>query len=518
MLKTSPRITYKGITVVMSNPSRFDTAELLTGVKVNDHFKQECFARQGYNIMGAEVRVKEDKSPLLPNTKCLLLLGKDAFTEWTGNTDNTLGEVRGSVYTVQGIPAIPSYLPQDCVDVIDHESEHNELLQDRKGDYTEDEGKLSEAAEKRRHGITSRSNWRFWLRKDCAKLFRILANGGVIPGRPFEPVYRIWPDQDEIIQRLLTTKNETIYLDLETTYNLDITCAGLGFSDGTIHVVPFVSHAYMRAYTRLSRLLASLGVAIRDNTVVAHNGAAFDFFVLAYKYHIPISWNVYDTMLAQHRCFPEVEKSLGHCTSLWTYEPFHKDESCFNFFTPDQHMQLMRYCGKDVYTMMLIHRAQTEYASKIPGLTDSIAQVNESIRPYLTMQLTGMHYKEELRAEITRENDRVMTQCIRMSNILMGGPVVRELTRQNKTSVIASPAKCVRYFHDMLEYPIISKSQKTGEPSLGKKNIYKLALKVRNPVLDLCLRYRETAKESGSLKFTEWKDANGNEGVEKDEQ
>ncbi len=64
-------------------------------------------------------------------------------------------------------------------------------------------------------------------------------------------------------------------------------------------------------------MLRALAVALRDNTVVIHN-ALFDLFVLAYRYGIPAPPNVYDTMLAHHRLFPEVEKSLGHCISLYT--------------------------------------------------------------------------------------------------------------------------------------------------------------------------------------------------------
>lgn len=517
MLKLNPKITYKGITVILSNPSRFDNTELLTGVRVSELFKQECFAKQGINIMSAEVRLKEDTSPFRPGTLVVLLLGIEAFNSWVGNPQGyTLGEIRGSIFTVRGLPAIPSYLPIDCVDMQDHESKHNMLLNAANSGGLDDDKKF-EGDEKRRHGHTARSNYRFWLKQDCAKAFRIIANGGKVPPRPFEPVYKIWPSADEIINKLDNTKDEEIVIDLETTIpELGITCMGLGFADASIYVIPFVTNNYSRAYSCLPRICVALWKAIKRNCIVAHNGAAFDFFVLAHRYKIPIGWNVKDTMLMQHRCFPEVEKSLGHLTSLWTYEMFHKDESCFNFVTPEQHLQLLKYCGKDVYTTMLCLRAIENYAKKIPGLTASMNRVNASIRPYLTMTMQGIRFKDEMRQNIMTENDRMMTQFIRMSNILMGGDTVRRLTAKNKTSVIASPQKCVAYFHDLLGYPVVGRSKKTGQPSLGKKNIYKLRLKENNPVLDLTIRYRETAKESGSLKFLEWKDKDGKTGVEKD--
>lgn len=501
-MKLNPRISYCGLTIVMSNPSRFDTVELLSATG-GYLFKSECLGPE-LNLMSCEVRLKEDRSTLRPGTLVVLLLGKDAFELWTGNKDNSLGEVRGSVYMIDGIAHLASYLPQDCADVKDYEGEFNEILQ---ASYAEDEGKGDKSAlsEKRRHGKTSRTNWRFWLKQDTKKAIQLLKNGGKIPARKLEPQYVIYPNSDEVIERLNKTRNEEIFLDIETDSNLSITCCGLGFADGLVYVVPFVDYLYRKPYHNLSKLVVALSRAIYCNTVVSHNGAAFDWFVLAFKYHIPISWKVYDTMLAQHRIFPEVEKSLGHCTSLWTFEPFHKDESYFNFSTSDQFNKLMQYCGKDVFTMMLIKKAQDEYVSTRPGLKASIEQVNKSVRPYLTMTLQGIHFKEDLRASIVAENDRLMMQYLRMIKILIGGETSRTLDRASKKGMPGSNKKCTEYFHTMLDYPVIARSPKTGKPSLGAKAMFKLRLKHNNPVIDLILAYRGVQKETGSLQFTPWK-------------
>lgn len=486
----------------MSNPSRFDKAELLSATG-GYFFRHDCLRPCGYNIMQCEVRLKEDRSPLLPGTKCVLLLGKDAFTLWTGNTDNTLGEVRGSPYLLNNIPHIPSYLPQDCVDVKNYEAEFNEFLQK---DYEEDEGKAKGIlAEKRRHGKTARSNWRFWLKKDLEKAINIIHNDGVIPSRSFEPNYIIYPQAEEIIDRLLNLKDESLYLDIETDSNLQVTCCGLGFPNGDIYVVPLVTYNYSLAYDSLHKIIRALVIALRNNEVVSHNGYAFDWPVLQYKYKLPLGTRFYDTLLAQHRCYPEVEKSLGHCTSLWTHEPFHKDEACFNFQTAEQHRKLMVYCGKDVYTMMLIRKAIDNFARRIPGLESSIKQVNSSIKAYLIMTMTGIHFKEELRQSIVDENDRLATQYLRIINKLIGERFLREISGKSKKGMPGSNIQCVKYFHDLLHYPVIFRSQKTGKPSLGKRALYKLRLKHENPVIDFCLLYREVVKETGSLLFLPWK-------------
>jgi len=285
---------------------------------------------------------------------------------------------------------------------------------------------------------------------------------------------------------------------METDKNLQMLCFSFSFSGSCdVYVVPCIDHNYSHAYSNLHLLFKSLQIAIRDNTIVSHNGSGFDFFVLAKKYRVGVK-RVYDTMLAQHRCFPEVEKSLGHTISLWAYfEPYHKDEGG-SYSNSDQCRSMWKYCGKDVYTMRLCHMAIVEYARRQPGLEDSIAQAMSSIRPYLITTLQGIKYDNNALVSVMKTNDRLMTQYLRFIKLLCGYQMLPSSSKQT-----------VNYFHDKLHYPVIdygkpSKKDGTKKPSLGKKNIFKLRLRYNNPVLDLCINYRETMKESGSLKFTPW--------------
>lgn len=485
----------------MSNPSRFDRAELLSATG-GWFFRNECL-RPHLNIMQCEVRTKEERGPLLPNTKTILLLGKDAFDAWTGDKNNhTLGEIRGSIYYVNGIPAIPSYLPQDCMDAKDYESEHNELLQDK--DYDEPDSAAGEKSEKRRHGVTARSNWRFWLKKDTDKAIRILLNDGQVPEPSFRPTYKLYPSASDVVAELTNATGKQLYLDLETDENFGLKCFGYSLDSDVVTVVPIIDYQYKWAYPEVPEILRALSLACCNNTVISHNGAGFDWLVLPWKYNLRVGPSFYDTMLATHRCYPDIEKSLGHCTSLWTYEPFHKDEGSMSYGTFQDMRQLMQYCGKDVYTMMLIRRAIDAHAKTIPGLPESIAQVNASVPAYLLMTLTGIRFNQQQLDATMKENDELMMHYIKFINYLIGEISVKELNRKSKTSIPGSNAKCVHYFHNMLGYPVVARSKKTGAPSLAKKAMYKLRLKQENPVIDLTLAYREVAKESGSLKFTPW--------------
>ena len=497
-----PRLSYKGLTVILSNPSRFDRAELLSATG-GYYFREECL-RPHLNVLQCEVRTRDEKAPFLPNTKAVLLLGLDAFRQYTGDTEHTLGEVRGSIYYVNGIAAIPSYLPQDCIDVKDYEGEHNELLANKS--YEEPEDAEGDSNDKRRHGRTARSNWRFWLKKDTEKAIKILLNEGRIPESPgwFRPNYQLYPSASSVIQELNSIKNSHLFLDIETDSQFGLKCFGYSLDSERISVVPVFDYAYKRAYPELLEILRALSVAMCNNTVVSHNGSGFDWLVLPWKYNLLGGPRYYDTMLAMHRCFPDIEKSLGHCTSLWTYEPFHKDEGSMSYGTVQDMRELMAYCGKDVYTMMLIKRAIDAYAKTIPGLEASIQQVMDSIPAYLIMTLQGIHYKQQILDDTMNENDQFMMKYNEFIEYLIGRDFMRDLHKKSKKSLPGSNAKCVTYFHDMLGYPVVARSLKTKQPSLAKKAMYKLKLKHNSPVIDLCLAYRELSKESGSLKFTPW--------------
>lgn len=508
MLKKSPKLTYCGLTIVMSNPSRFDRVDLLTA-NGGEYFRNKCLYPH-HNLMQCEVRLRQDRSPLLPKTKAVLLLGLDAYNDWIGNAKlNSLGEVRGSIYKINEIAHIPSYLPQDCMDVKDFESQHNEFLQNKDSyeEATPDAAKSSKA-EKRRHGVTARSNWKFWLKRDTEKAIRIMHNDGIVPEPPFKPDYIIYPSAKDIIDFLLSYKNNNLYLDIETDECFNIKCIGVSYDNSPVLVFPLLDYHYIMAYEQVPNVLRALVLAMRDNCIVSHNGSNFDWLILAWQYGLPLGTQFYDTMLAMHRCYPNVEKSLGHGTSLWTYEPFHKDEGAGDYRTLDDMVRLMQYCGKDVYTMKLIKHSIDAHASKWPGLKASIEQVNKSVRAYITMTLTGMHYRDDILESIVKENDRLMMQYLRCIKLLVGEDIIKTFQRRYKGPLPSSNPQCCAYFHDMLGYPVVArgKTRKDGtrHPSLGKKAIYVLRLRKENPVIDFTMAYRETQKETGSLQFEPW--------------
>lgn len=500
-----PRLPYCGLTFIFSQPSRHDENQLLSGT-AGQWFTDYCLSIAGVNRFHCEFRLSEDKRGFLPNTKGIIILGEKARKEWKlGKPDSNIFEQRGSIQYINhsgasNIASVCTFNPQDCMDIVDHEARLNPYLlaagavEDIKTKGSSDEDPLSE---KRRHGRTSRSNYRFWVMKDFEKLWRVVKNyNGIIPFEKPEPEYILQPKSDDIIYALNKTKDSRLYIDIETDANLNVRCIGLSLDEGkTVYVVPVIRYNYTPAYNlrALAYIFEDLDDAFARNTVVAHNGGEFDFFVLAYKYRLAIRQGLAaDTMIEHRRCFPEVEKSLGHCTSLWTYQPFHKDEGELNPHNHYEEQALWRYCGKDVYTMALIQNAIDDYSKNKPGLKQSIQQANNAIYPFLTMTMKGLEFDEKGRSDLMDNNDRLMEQYLRIINTLVG---------KEYSLLPTSPKSMVRYFHELLNYKVVSRTSK-GAPSLAADAIYKLKLLYPdNPVLDFCLGFRRVGKETGTLKF-----------------
>lgn len=363
---------------------------------------------------------------------------------------------------------LASYMPQDAFDRKNYFNPNAE--------YT-----TGSDDDKATHGRTKRQNWRFWLRKDIKKACRYL----LIKPKIEELGEIIYPDIEAVVKDLTETKDKDLFFDVETASDLTLTCFGYGWSEAEAICVPMYEiprRAYYYGGLGTARILRALAVAFRDNTVVIHN-ALFDLFVMAYKYGIPAPRKVYDTMLAHHRLCPEVEKSLGHCISLYADREYHKNDGVFEPRNQQQILSLYHYNAKDVISLALLKPKLTIHAKQLYA-EDSIQQVNDSIAPYLTAMLQGINYNKQDLDDRVAYNNRYCAQISRMLRLLVG----YELNPN-------SPKQVSAYLYDGMGY------KKPVKDMTNEKTLLQLRLKHPNPVLTIILKYRGVAKQSGQLKF-----------------
>ena len=461
-------LPYKGLTVVLGKPSRFDRAQLLSGYGGQMFFNAlSPLARQSVDVFLADA-LKNGEVSYKPDTKVVLLLGQKALDMVA--TGVSIDEQRGCPIIKDGITYVPSYEPQEAVD---RQAYFNPNDSDDKGG----------GDDKGRHGKTRRPNRKFWLTRDVKKAVAYLTT----PPEVTKAAHVLWPRADEVIRVLTETKGKNMYFDIETNRSLEMTCFGFSFDEKRAWCVPMVvSPREGYYYSDTPRILRALAVAMRDNTTVIHN-SLFDLFVMGYKYGIPAPRRVYDTMLAHHRLFPEVEKSLGHCLSLYTDQPYHKNEGVFEAHGHEQQTQLYEYNAKDVISMALLQPQIDATAANFKA-TDSIQQVNDSVVPYLTAMLRGIRYDDAKLDDIIANNDRHQNVLLRFLRLLVG----KDLNPN-------SPKQVADYLYNRLGY------KRPSKDITSEKALLQLRLsKPDNPVMALILRYRSLAKESGQLKFPPW--------------
>jgi hypothetical protein len=510
-MRHKPINNYSGLTVVMSNPARNDEKMLLTGSS-GYFFNYQCLAPYT-NRMMCDIRTSDTIGEgLLPYTRGILLLGERAFKEWTvGYEDYSLGEQRGCPLVNRidpSITTVASYLPIDCLDLVNWEAKFNAASV-----YEDDDDEGGDEYETtKKKGKTARRNYGFWLVRDTkkllAKMYPDKANGmeRIVLHNTSKDNFNIYPNSGEIIDVLSKAKDGDFYIDIENDSLRQLLCIGVAHNDSPVYVIPITRYNYQPAYQCLGRILACVALAMNRNTTVIHN-TQYDLIVLGWKYSIPFGRNIYDTMLAQHKLFPDTEKSLGHCITAWTWEEYHKDEGVFQPQNAEQEMRLWKYNGKDVARMRDIHKAQRSYAKLMPGLEDSINLTNSCCYPYALNTLTGIHYDKDAMMKMVASNDALCEQYIRLLHIALGKDLVSDIRGQSKAGVLSSNQQCVRYFHEMLEYDVVKPSKQTGNPSLDADAMYKLKLKYpENPIIDIVLKLRERLKETSSLKFTPWKE------------
>lgn len=487
LLRHDPLLDYNGVTFILSERSRHDNDRLISG-KAGEYF-DKCLQLSGSNRFSSCIKLLEDPSPIPAGTKVLVLLGAKAQKAYIPLL--TLNESRGYCYQQPGGPVyLSTYLPQDCLD----RKQYHIESEDSDDDSDEDD---IESGKEKEHSPTRRKNWKYWLAKDINKALTI-AREGYQPKLKYAK-YHVFLPAIEIITRLDNLSNETIYFDIETNVNFNITVFSFSTSHSDIYTVPVTRFDGSLAYDKLflAKIFRSLASCFTRNRIVIHN-SLFDLFILAWRYRIepPPSCNIVDTMVIQHRLSPETEKSLGHCGSYLTHEEYHKNENCFNPHNPQQELQLWRYNGKDVGLLALIHQG-LEQEVKNRNLDDSIRRAHRLIRPYLLQSLQGIKVDLDFKNSHFEELEKKKIQYLRIIKLLIGYDI-EKLGWQ----------RIAKYLYEYKQLPKPSPKFVNGqikyEELTASSTLYKLRTKFNIPAIDVILHYRAIGKAAGFLKFNLW--------------
>lgn len=498
--RSPPSVRYNGLCILLDNPSRFDLSasqpKLCSGPA--QRLLEDAFSTTRYGRLGLDIRTLECKEPLLLGTKVVLLAGERAALS-QGIIPERFHAMRGAPFERDGIVYIPTYAPQDSCDVFaPHEANFHARLNQQPNETPQtetDSDTEDNEYDTKSYGKTARRNYYTWCKLDIRKACRILESGIHRGSAQISLLFR--PEEATASLRSIVSQH-TIYVDIETD-PLSGRIIAIGYATSAAQVFSCALQPRM-----LGGLESTTGLVLfyqefiaalaRAKQVVAHN-AQFDLWILAWLYKIPppAQERIFDTMLAQHRLFPGLEKSLGHCISLYTDEPYHKDEAIFTPHTHEQLAQLLTYNAKDIYTMAMIHEAQLKLAATIPGASESIAQSCALVRPLLLKSLRGMTVNTTL---MCSEIDAHRTKAEFIESKIL--PVLTK-----RAFNVRSVKQVSSLLYDEWHLP-----KPTGKNAslTGKTTLYNLALKHPLPTLKAIIAARMEHHDASQLSFKLWRE------------
>lgn len=437
------------MTNIVVTPSRFDIANRRLLCSQAGQWLTGLVRDRSFNVLSYKDVHKA------PPADHWILAGRDAILHTIGN------RIEGYRVPFRQGCAMPTYDAQLANDFYaeeaDADNEHIESDKDR--------------------AATARSNYRHWILIHVDKLYN---------PRPTEPQprFNIKPNLSECLNKL--SSGSHVYLDIETDPDTDtLLCIGLSSDDGEIFCVPVYDYRGSLFYSDWVGFWEKLNAICYDKTLVIHN-SMFDLGILCKFYNFYGVRKVYDTMIAQHRIFPEAEKSLAHCIAHWTELPYHKDGFIVPC-NPAQENQLYQYNCNDIWSMRLIHRAQLQYADK--RTLDSINAGNRLIVPLLANSLDGIEVDSQKLSAVKLAVEAECRMLYEILTILLG----YELN-------CGSPQQLGDYLYNKMGYKPPGRTA-TGAPATDKKALYRLSLTTQNPALAVIIRLKIMQKRRSMLEF-----------------
>lgn len=213
--------------------------------------------------------------------------------------------------------------------------------------------------------------------------------------------YELHLSPHQICDRLRNlTPNSPIAVDIEG-YVSWISCIAIATSPEHAFIIPFGHFSPTDDAMVIDCLRESM--ARQDIPKILQN-CIYDYFVLAYRYHIRLENIIIDTMLSGWELYPELPKGLGTQTALWTREPYYKFQR-----KVDNTIIHWRYCCTDA---CVTYEIAMRHMDVMTPQAKAHFNFNMELLPAINyMQLRGIAYDQE------RANELAATTSLRQSEI-----------------------------------------------------------------------------------------------------
>jgi hypothetical protein len=235
---------------------------------------------------------------------------------------------------------------------------------------------------------------------DIGKAKRLAKEGW----QPPEFNIRCLPTYSEVVSMLSKFIERKAYLamDIETHYKLKneelngkMTCVGMAYSNKDAFVIPFVdakgaNKPYWPKHEEV-QIWKLLNTCFRTCPMVGHNCMHFDGPMVGKHHGIQCNF-IDDTMFAHWSCYPEMSKSLAFCSSLYTDNPYWKDELKDSRSGRIARWKEFEYNGRDcIITMQVAMAIGKELKEKGKGVRDHYKFNIRTSRAYEYMAARGAY-------------------------------------------------------------------------------------------------------------------------------
>lgn len=187
--------------------------------------------------------------------------------------------------------------------------------------------------------------------------------------------------------------------DIETYFDKivgtkDLTCIGFAYTKKDALVIPYIGkNGQGRYWTKDEEILIRRRVneVLETCRHVGHNAVHFDHQALIRREGM-VSNFVDDTMFGIWSLYPELLKSLGFCSSIYTDLPYWKDELAKSRSGQLPRWKEFEYNGRDcIVTMQVALAIGAEFKEKDPAIRDHYKFNIRVSRAYEYMALQGCH-------------------------------------------------------------------------------------------------------------------------------
>ena len=269
----------------------------------------------------------------------------------------------------------------------------------------------------------------------------------------------------------------------ESMLSFDIECIGtdlvsISFSSdvNSAYIMPlhnFTTRKFCEALRLINEILTS------PVAKVAQNGN-FDIFYLGYYYNVKVYNFAFDTLLAQHSLYSNTAKGLDFLASIYTDEPYWKDEGKQWKDKNINWQEFYEYNGKDSANTLEIALAQKPLL-KARGVESIFQRSMALCYPIVSMELRGVLIDPATQKELLDEARLIYGKLEHLLNELLGF----ELN-------IRSPKQVKEFLYDTLKLP---KRYKAGKPTADVEALESL-IHLGGPAIKIIMLMRDYHKRT----------------------